>query len=285
MKKLFKWWEILIIVLLFGGLITLGALKDLEIAEMVFKPDSIFANICNNFGYFPSPIMAASGAMMLVNAPNKNNKFYSFIRICLIIGATGFAYYYIMDNLYDDFASFWYCLLGAFVVAISMFVTFLITKDADKKTLANVGMMIIFAVGFETGLIGVICKTLLARPRYRFVVSSSVDNFRNFWQFDSDLKDLYVTSGILESEFESFPSGHASGSMCLALLFTLPYFTKKAKFMSRIYLVIGIIFSLIVSYGRMVAGAHFLSDVACGMFITLIGIIVCYYIFINNKLD
>ena len=99
------------------------------------------------------------------------------------------------------------------------------------------------------------CKFLFSRPRYKFVVAEGEEFFRRVFSFDSSIKKQFVELGYSSDLFKAFPSGHASHSATLILLSV--FFKKNSKLL----VIIGLVYSLFVGLTRIIAGAHFLSDV------------------------
>ena len=75
----------------------------------------------------------------------------------------------------------------------------------------------------------------------------------------------------------SFPSGHTGNAACALLLGVLPVICQKLKGKENLLFFIGVIFTLIVAFSRIIVGAHFLTDVTIGMSVTfLIEVIFVY---------
>jgi lipid A 4'-phosphatase len=64
-----------------------------------------------------------------------------------------------------------------------------------------------------------------------------------------------------DSGGKSFPCGHC----LMAFYFMVPYlfFRNRKKRVAFCFLLFGLIYGLLVGIARMVAGAHFASDVVC----------------------
>ena len=90
--------------------------------------------------------------------------------------------------------------------------------------------------------------------------------------------------GIGAGEFRSFPSGHSI--LSISMVFILPsmsWFFPKLKEKKILLGVIGLLFSMIVMFTRLILGAHYLSDVSAGAIIgTVLALI---YTFIQNAME
>lgn len=139
-------------------------------------------------------------------------------------------------------------------------------------------LTIIFIVIFM--LFPIIFKSMLYRPRYRAIayfesldpnINKPVFNFVNWYQ----MRIININNNEFNNEYvQSFPSGHVLIILSLLVCLTLPI--KK-----RYYFVIyGII--LIVCIGRVISGAHYLSDVGWSIVMGLI-IFSIYNTILNHK--
>ena len=120
------------------------------------------------------------------------------------------------------------------------------------------------------------------------VVKFQVENFSYFtpWYEISGARDLLLgNSPVPKDGFKSFPSGHTFSAGISYVLICLPYLYDR--FNNRkwtiIWYVIPICFTGLVGLSRIVAGAHYLSDVLVGGTIAYVAVEVFKYIFIVRK--
>ena len=109
-----------------------------------------------------------------------------------------------------------------------------------------------------------ILKGVMHRPRYRSIAQYGLD-FHNWWEPCKNYKDLMATYNIEKDNFKSYPSGHtAEASIILVAVTFLPFAGEKFKKyqMPLFYAACGLI--VIVAFARILAAAHFLSDVSTG---------------------
>jgi membrane-associated phospholipid phosphatase len=97
--------------------------------------------------------------------------------------------------------------------------------------------------------------------------------FRDLDALYSDFTPWYLPNGITGSE--SFPSGHSSMGFILISFFILFRDKNTASKYSAYIFIIG--WAFLVAAGRIITGAHFLSDVVVGS----AGMIFCYLYFSN----
>ena len=138
-------------------------------------------------------------------------------------------------------------------------------------------------------------KLFIHRPRYRFLVSSGELPFYSWWESYKEYKQFIkdnigqeiagvtMTEDILKEEFKSFPSGH-SGSGAILMLF-LPYASmvfNKLKGKETLLFYIGFAWSILMAFARMLAGAHYLTDVSMGALIVMV-VYFATHVFATHK--
>ena len=144
------------------------------------------------------------------------------------------------------------------------------------KDWENNNMWIIFCIIIVLlliALLGIIpmIKDNMHRPRFRFLKTTNEVSFHNWWEPFKEYKD-YIASHPNEphDNFKSYPSGHtAEASILFTMVTFFPLANKKfAKFQMPIfYGECGLV--LLVALARILAAAHFLSDVSWGATIML----------------
>ena len=158
-------------------------------------------------------------------------------------------------------------------------------KDYENKNLWIVFCIII--VLLLAALLGIVprLKDFIHRPRYRLLADPTIDpiiKFHNWWEpfkeYNS-VKDAYA-----HDNFKSYPSGHTAEASIVLVAFTfLPLANKKfEKYQLPLFLG-GCGLVLLVALARILAAAHFLSDVSWGAFIVLTLIIIANEIVMRIK--
>ena len=156
------------------------------------------------------------------------------------------------------------------------------------KDCQNKNMWIVFSA-----VIVLLCIALLAviptlkdnmhRPRFRLVSTSDVV-FHNWWEPCKDYAKLIADNGYNGEDFKSYPSGHtAEASILLATSTFLPLANEKFKKfqMPVFYGSCGLI--LLVAFARVLAAAHYLSDVSTGATIIIALLVVANEIIARVK--
>ena len=78
-------------------------------------------------------------------------------------------------------------------------------------------------------------------------------------------KWAYIAAGVIKDGFKSFASGHTAHAAIGLMLAGLPAAAFKEKpSRRRVVFWVAAVVAALVAFGRIVIGAHFLSDVSCG---------------------
>ena len=156
------------------------------------------------------------------------------------------------------------------------------------KDCQNKNMWIVFCAMIVLLLVALLAaiptlKDLVHRPRYRTVSTTPVE-YHNWWEPCKDYKDLIALYGIDKDNFKSYPSGHTAEASILFVAVTLfPLANNKFKKyqMPVFYGACGLV--LLVAFARILAAAHYLSDVSWGATIVLVLLLITNEIIIHIK--
>lgn len=227
---------------------------DLAYSEFLVNENSVFGNFISEYGELPGwgVVMLASISALLYKLEYKSIQFVGAV-ITLI--AALFAVYYRIG--------FFVILFAGLLVLVSLYLINRsnLSKEAILAFSKNTMVMLIFIPGVITQLV----KSSFGRTRYRDLLSDH-----------SDFTPWYKINGFTGER--SFPSGHVSIGIMVFPLMVLINSTnisdKKKIFWGSMML----LWSLLVSYGRNVVGAHYLTDVLLSIFVGIIG-----YNYISSK--
>jgi membrane-associated phospholipid phosphatase len=151
--------------------------------------------------------------------------------------------------------------------------------DAVRRvalTMLLVGMLSIIVVNIVKGPWG--------RPRYRSIVVTEGLEFRPWYVIGTSERAAF--EGILShDEFKSFPSGHSCSAATALMLSLLPVAVPRLRGKEHALLVVGIIWPLLVMFFRIVAGAHFLSDVLCGALVSYTVFLILYQLVAKKAVE
>ena len=160
---------------------------------------------------------------------------------------------------------------------------FFLFKDCQNKN-----MWIVFCVIIALlliALLGIIpaLKDSIHRPRYRLLSRTDIA-FHNWWEPCKNYKELREAYNAHKDDFKSYPSGHtAEASILLVMTTFFPLANKKfEKFQFPFFLgSCGLV--LLVAFARILAAAHFLSDVSFGAIITITLVLVANEVIMRIK--
>ncbi|GAA0790778.1 phosphatase PAP2 family protein [Faecalicatena orotica] len=249
-----------------------GTFFDLQISQVVYNPDNLFGKFFYGFGQVPAMLTVSFGFMLLSAVRDKGKKLLSVV-IILVLGVASL-YYAVLPFLIAGYFLEWGTVGRAAMMIFAILVFAGMELGAKKIAEVNErGILIrtsltLILMFFGVGRICGILKNIWGRPRFY----SMLDDFSRF-------SPWYRIAGTpLDDTFKSFPSGHAADA-CMILSIVLlaglvPKLHKKAKFLYAAALV----WIVCVMLARIIAGAHFLSDVSVGAALT------CTVFFVLTKL-
>ena len=264
--------------------IILGSFFDLNISSAI-------ANSRNVFGLFISAIgptigfsgVAVMGGGFIAFAIKGKYPlilkilFYVLAACCLGVAIFYPAGEYFGVNGFYGAAPEW---VGYLVVIVpecaAMVGGYFIFKDYQNDKLWIIFCMIV--VLLLIALLGIIprLKDFIHRPRYRGLVQYTDVTFHNWWEPFKEYRD-YVNAhpDVPHDNFKSYPSGHTAEASILLVAFTfLPFANKKFEKIQLPLFLGGCGLVLLVAFARILAAAHFLSDVSWGATIVLTLIII-----------
>ena len=221
--------------------------------------------VTNVFGAF------AGSSLFFVKTNFKKGlaNFFKVIGILGIIAVSFFAYdagtefAEVIPHLEDErVRSGLYYLVFALVVITDVIIFLLVYRNhkrVDQRNLFWVASTMLIVLAITAGGTEVI-KYIVSRPRPRIVFPGQ-ETYLDWWQW----RPLY---GFKVHESKSFISGHSSNAGSVAVLLTLFISVTKVnekKHLATLTSVIGILYAFIVALSRVVAIAHFMSDIAFGL--------------------
>lgn len=250
------------------GLI-LGTFLDQQITSAMGNFDSAFGILFTMLTPVLSLAVGSAASAFLFFMPKIEHKFWNIgLRVLAVIAFAGFTFFSIKEGkAYVDFPLMQpekttYVVLAITLVAtidlaIILFVKILMKRVDVKKIIPTV--ITIFVIIAAWVFVSEVIKYLASRPRPRTVMQESLGiPFRNWYEFKPFLclKEPY-------KECKSFVSGHAFIAACtigaLPLLLSLGKNPSIKK--TLIAASIGTAFTIIVAFSRIVAFAHYMSDV------------------------
>lgn len=252
--------------------ILFGSFFDLQISSAIASKSNGFALTISALG--PTIAFAAVAAMGggFIRFALKGDYplLLKIIFYGLALGCIGVAIYYpggeyFGINGFYKAAPEW---VGYLIVIIPEFAAlvggYFLFKDCDNKNMWIIFVIII--VLLMVVILGIISplKSLMHRPRYRLIAETNVE-FHNWWQPCKNYKELMDNVGTTSDNFKSYPSGHTTEASILLVTTTfLPLANAKFKKFQKPLFICSFALIIIVAFARILAAAHFLSDVSTG---------------------
>ena len=274
----------------------MGTFFDLSISQtLVSDPNNYFLHAVSGFGLVIPYITFAlvGGLLVRITLDNKEQK--TWLKVLLIIFGIAISlagvYFAAHDNftvngLNKDGVLFDFLGYGNAVLlcGFTFFLGYIGGKDNMNKKLWIAILVISFSIIISQVFGTVILKSLFHRPRFR-----SLGGELEFqpWYMPYGDYEKHITDVITKEEFKSFPSGHASVSalMMFYAIVIPPLFPKYlAKKLSMPLFFVGLAYFIFVALVRILAGAHFLSDVSFGGLLTIALSIIAITIIDKYKL-
>lgn len=286
MMKKSKVYSLIAIVAVMVALIVFGSFWDYEIAEALYlgqlPSENIFGIIFAFIGIIPTFVgWSFLGAGILCLAKRtKLAKVHRrlLIALCVLLFVLSFFYFcntLLMVNA-NAFSVHWAVAysIGILTLAGAAHLGYKLSEKSTNPELLK-KLLILTAVSLLTLIIISSTKSIMDRPRFRFVLESgNPDYFRNWWQSGSALKESLGT-GAISDEFSSFPSGHSAYSAFAIFIFpALADFTEGLKKFRAPLFALGFVWWGSTAFSRLSIGAHYLSDVATAGLIPIAAYVV-----------
>jgi len=290
MKKKLNFIPIFVIII---AMIIIGSIFDLQINSTIYSPNNIFGITMAAVGEAPgyATIGLFGGGFFFLGLKKYEKAWQKIILIGLGVVSLAAAVYFQGKHVIDENAfnieheSYAWPLIalpvGLVVGGLGFGAGFFLSKTSDNPQLLKMFIVMASVTAIAVGLTTVL-KNLMLRPRYRFLASSTESGFLNWWQNGKSFYES-LSVDVPKEEFKSFPSGHAtSTALCIMSLTYLPMFKSKwmaNKVLQPVLIYVGIAWTLLMCFARMLIGAHFLTDVGFGFGIVMILFFLADFIF------
>ncbi len=256
---------VIIALILWLAALAAATVYDLEISLSIADENSVFGRILEIFGEPPAILFASFNfSLMLAHFIKKDGrkcKDIIFSAVCLLL-SVGTVIFTVFESA--DYLAEWLTSADSAPIAIKLAVSAVISvlilfnglrmskESADKY--------------FETACRCAAVAVLTLAVIWAFKLTWGRVRFRQLESL-SDFTSWYLPNGF--NGYFSFPSGHTANA---TVIFTTTYYfkfipQKYEKIKSLLYALL-IVWIVLVAFSRVIAGAHYLSDVLFGGAIT-----------------
>ncbi len=246
-------------IALYVSMMICFAFYDLDISIALYNKESLFGRIFEAIGEVPFTLIALLSFNVLFFTRQKEKKGLSiFLAVISVIGILAYSFllvFFVLNYLKVKGALI-YGFSFMLPIAVGSFFGMRALTKRYGSSLKRIAIIAIITILLEQA-ITYLLKYAWGRPRMRDLLPP-YDGFfpwylPNWW-----------------SGSDSFPSGHSANAACVIVLSLLPVeFCGKKKTGEIVTSIICYVWLITVMVSRVVAGAHFASDVTTGAFITL----------------
>ena len=248
-----------------------GTFFDYQISSALFNSSSLFGRFVEAAGELPFEVTASIAGVMLVRCAGdgrKGSRGLAALGILINVGLVG---YEIFGSLHvgGKLIAFQLVLTFALTIAGNV-IAFRATRDATSQELKRWALMVLVVWTIQAIILNVIVKPLWSRPRMRVIEVTRGLEFQPWWVIGNPDKWAYIANGVIKDGFKSFASGHTAHAAIGMMLAGLPAVAfKRDPSRRRMVFWAAAAVAALVAFGRIVIGAHFLSDVSCGFALVL----------------
>ena len=270
--KLYSHRQLFIFLFVIISLMLLGSFFDYQISLKLYDAKHMFGILLSAYGQLPAMLcLIGGGGLLMKDVFDRQTRKETFIITFIFVFILNL---FVFVMLSFDTLKYIPQMPLSIAVIISLFiiitvniVIFRLCENKDHDTLQKIAWFLILTP-ILTLLVVNIIKIFWQRPRMRFISTHPEISFQPWWMIGNSLKEPLSMQGIPADEFKSFPSAHTACAACCFTTGVLLLLNKRFEGKGYLLFSISFIFTLMVGLSRIVAGAHFLSDITCGMAIS-----------------
>ena len=253
-------------------LLLIATLFDLRISQAVYGKN-LFSTVFEVLGEAPIQFLALFGAVTLFRFRSKKTKWCSgLLAVAYGILAAAFAFMlgfatinYVNENIAHELPMVVSLVTALVGLALAILLVRAVPKERAREavTFAIIAIVYILLIVIIMNSI----KSVWGRLRMREMLDPASE-FTPWYE-------IHFRGGF-ENRFASFPSGHTMNAAGMILITLLPTVFEKLKGKEALLRVIAYGWVAVVGFSRIVAGAHFSTDV-------LFGILLSYALFEGTR--
>lgn len=248
-----------------------GSLADYPLSCALYDPRNFFGRFFAAFGEYPAGLGLTAAGVMLVLGRNPQRRLIAGLQVaagvwCVLSGAALTA---LLPMNYLPVGPAASTAIGLACTLAAALATRALCRGADRRRMLRLAGVFLLVIFGELLVINCV-KVLWGRPRMRLIAADPRAYFLPWWQPAHALRDALTGAGVAVEEFKSFPSGHTANASTLMLLSLLPALRPGLQKRQTALFAAGFLWACVVGFSRIVAGAHFLSDVTMGLALGLL---------------
>ena len=248
----------------------LGSAFDYQISCALFNPANLYGRAIEATGELPFEVTASIAGVMLVRAADRSRVSGWFQAVLGVLIAAALVVYELHCALrVDAQLAAVACIVSLAVMLAANVVAWRLTPDAAPAELERWALMV-FAVWIAQAVaLNLVVKPLWSRPRMHVIAATPGLEFQPWWVIGHPEKAVFIAAGVIKDGFKSFASGHTAHAAIGLMLAGLPARALDERpRRRRLVFWAAVALTAAVALGRIIAGAHFLSDVTCGFALT-----------------
>lgn len=248
-----------------------GSFFDYQISSALFNIGSMYGRFVEAAGELPFELTASIAGVMLVRSARPDSKASKWLAALGVLINVGLVGYEVLGSLHvgGKLVAFQLVLTFALTIAGNV-IAYRATRDAAPQELKRWALMVLVVWVIQAIILNAIVKPLWSRPRMRVIEVTQGLEFQPWWVIGNPDKWTYIAAGVIKDGFKSFASGHTAHAAIGMMLAGLPAAGfKQEPSRRRVVFWAAAATAALVAFGRIVIGAHFLSDVSCGFALVL----------------
>ena len=248
-----------------------GSVLDLSISQALFDASSPLSLAIAPLGYAP---LAVTLSVVGATAARGSSDGKKRLPTWALLAALSFILtaYCLVKGLRSEETGILGTVIAIVGGAVANVLVARATAGADPRELRRWALGAFLALLVQFVAVNLVLKPAFCRPRMRAVAATAGLEYHAWWQIDAAAKQAFVAQGLAADAFASFPSGHVANAASLLALAWLPFKGEKRARTQRIVFAACAAFAVVVALGRIVAGAHFLTDVSVGFAVQLLAL-------------
>ena len=258
------------LALLLAACLCLGSVFDYQISCALLDPANLYGRAIDATGELPFELCASAAGVMLVRSADRSRAAGWIQAVLGVLIAAAVVAYEVHGALRVDAQLALVAGLASLALIVAGNIAiFSATRDASPAELRRWAVMVLAVWVVQAIVLNLVVKPLWSRPRMRVIAVTPGLEFQPWWQIGHPAKASFIAAGVIKDGFKSFASGHTAHAAIGLTLAGLPAAGLKCEpSRRRVVFWAAVALTAAVALGRIIAGAHFLSDVTCGFALT-----------------